>query len=60
MNILQMKDTMTHFPLFFLISFFSLFVQEKIFAKTRMDEDDSFVIIAEFPLNERMEVKNEL
>jgi len=25
-----------------------------------MDEDDSFVIIAEFPLNERMEVKNEL
>jgi mannobiose 2-epimerase len=38
MNISQIKNTMTHVPLFLLISIFSLFVQEKIFANILMDD----------------------
>jgi mannobiose 2-epimerase len=38
MNIPQIKDTMTHIPLFFLIFLFSLFVPEKGFAKILMDD----------------------
>jgi len=43
MNILQMKDTMTHFPLFFLMFlFFLCLFKRKIFAKTRMEKMNSF------------------